>query len=82
MTITLSPEQQRFLEAEVAAGHFSSIEAAVSFAVDQLIPGDLSDLSWAKSYADEARAALARGEYISIDEFRQRLAERIRSLRD
>jgi antitoxin ParD1/3/4 len=82
MNIALSPEQQKFLEAEVAAGHFPSIEAAVGFALDHLIPGNLSDLSWAKPYVDEARAALARGEHISIDDYRRRLAERIQLLRD
>ena len=37
MTITLTPEQQEWLEAEVAAGHFSSVEEAVQFAVAELM---------------------------------------------
>jgi len=63
MTITLTPKQQAWLEAEVAAGHFSSVEEAVQVAVAELMwPIDTSDLSWAKPYIDEARASLARGE--------------------
>ena len=68
MTITLTPEQQEWLEAEVAAGHFSSVEEAVQFAVAELMrPVDTSDLSWAKPYIEEARASLARGEGVPAD---------------
>ena len=64
MTITLTPEQQKRLEAAVAAGQFASVEEAVRWAVDHFVltDADLADLSWAKPYLDEARASLARGE--------------------
>jgi Arc/MetJ-type ribon-helix-helix transcriptional regulator len=81
MTITLTPEQQRWLEQEVAAGRFPSVEAAVRIAVELLMPGHLTDLSWTRPYLDEARAAEARGESIAMDEARRRLAKRIESLR-
>jgi Arc/MetJ-type ribon-helix-helix transcriptional regulator len=68
MTITLTPEQQKRLEAAVAAGQFASVEEAVRFAVDQLAVDDLGDLSWAKPYLDEARAQIARGESHSVEE--------------
>ena len=69
MTITLTPEQQKWLEAEVAAGHFGSGEEAVQVAVAELMrPVDTSDLSWAKPYIDVARASLARGEGIPADQ--------------
>ncbi len=68
MTITLTPEQQKRLEAAVAAGQFASVEEAVRFAVDQLVVDDLGDLSWAKPYLDEARAQIARGESHSLEE--------------
>jgi Arc/MetJ-type ribon-helix-helix transcriptional regulator len=68
MTITLTAEQQKRLEAAVAAGQFASVEEAVRFAVDQLAVDDLGDLSWAKPYLDEARAQIARGESHSVEE--------------
>jgi antitoxin ParD1/3/4 len=69
MTITLTPEQQKRLEAAVATGQFASVEEAVRLAVDQLVPADdLGDLSWAKPYLDEARAQIARGESHSVEE--------------
>lgn len=80
MTITLTPDQQRWLEAEVAAGRFPSVEAAVRLAIDHFMPSDLDDLSWAKPFVDEARAGAARGEVMTIDEARARLAGRMSRL--
>ena len=68
MTITLTPDQLQKLEARVAAGEFASVEEAVRAAVDCMIIEDLGDLSWAKSYLDEARAQIARGETVSAAE--------------
>ena len=82
MTITLTPEQQKRLEAEVAAGRFASVEEAVRIAVATfLAPIDTTDLSWAKPYLDAARAELARGEYVTHEEFKREFAERIKALR-
>ena len=81
MTITLTPAQQKWLEAEVSAGRFASVEDAVRLAIDLFMPVDSTDLSWAKPYLDEARGQVARGEYITHEEFKWDLAERIRSLR-
>ncbi len=81
MTITLTPEQQKWLEAEVAAGRFVSVEEAVRQAVAEfMLSIDTSDLDWAKPYLDEARAEIARGEYATHDEFERELADRIKSL--
>jgi antitoxin ParD1/3/4 len=83
MTITLTPEQQRRLEAAVAAGEFASVEEAVRWAVDQILvtEEDLRDLSWAKPYLDEAREAIARGESISLEEFNAEVDKRLAKLR-
>ena len=83
MTITLTPEQQRRLEAAVAAGQFASVEEAVRWAVDHIVvtDEDLGDLSWAKPYLDEAREAIARGESISLEEFNARSRQAARKLR-
>jgi antitoxin ParD1/3/4 len=82
MTITLTPEQQKWLEAEVAAGRIPSVEEAVRLAVDHLLmPVDTDDLSWAKPYLDEARAQVARGEYVTLEEFNAHVEKRLKETR-
>jgi len=82
MTITLTPEQQKWLEARVAAGHFASVEDAVRFAVDHFFaPVDTEDLAWVKPYLDEARAEIARGKVVSLDEFNAHVDARLKKLR-
>ena len=82
MTITLTPDQQKWLEAEVAAGRLTSVESAVRAAVDLvLMPVDLDDLSWAKPYLDEARDQIARGETVSLEEFNAHAEKRLKALR-
>jgi antitoxin ParD1/3/4 len=76
MTVTLTPEQMRWIEAAVAAGQFSSIEEAVRVAVADLMTGDLDDLAWAKPYVDDAREDVARGDVMSGDEFMAWLDDR------
>ena len=56
MSITLTPEQQHWLESQVAAGHFPSVEDAVRMAVADFKAINTDDLTWAKPYVDEARA--------------------------
>jgi Arc/MetJ-type ribon-helix-helix transcriptional regulator len=70
MTITLTPEQQKRLEAAVAAGQFPSVEEAVRLAVDRLMldEAEFGDLSWVKPYLDEARTEVARGDTLSMEE--------------
>jgi antitoxin ParD1/3/4 len=68
MTIQLSPEQQQWLEAQVAAGHFSSLEQAVAVAIADLMATVEDDLDWAKPLVDEAAAELDRGEGVPADE--------------
>ncbi|GEP60719.1 hypothetical protein [Reyranella soli] len=68
MAIQLSPEQQRWLEAQVAAGHFASLEQAVAVAVADLMAMAPDDLDWAKPLVDEAAAELDRGEGLPHDE--------------
>ena len=82
MTVTLTPEQMRWIEAAVAAGQFPSVEDAVRVALADLkLSLDLADLSWAKPYIDEARAQVARGEVVDGDEFLARLDQGIDALR-
>ena len=68
MNVRLSPDQQAWLEAQVAAGRFSSVDEAVAIAIADLMAINDDDLAWAKPYVDEARAAAARGEIVSLDD--------------
>jgi antitoxin ParD1/3/4 len=81
MNISLSPEQQRWLEAEIAAGRFNSIDDAVATAIAELMSVQTDDLGWAKPYVEQARASVARGDAISGDDFLRRLDEKLNSLR-
>ena len=78
MTITLTPTQIRWLEAEVAAGRFASLDAAAQAIIDEHMASaeiDLDDLDWVKPLLDEAREGVARGEVVSWDEVKRELAD-------
>jgi Arc/MetJ-type ribon-helix-helix transcriptional regulator len=82
MTVTLTPEQMRWIEVAVAAGQFPSVEDAVRVAVaDMMMTVEFDNLDWAKPYIDEARQSVARGDVIDGDEFLARLDEGIDALR-
>jgi Arc/MetJ-type ribon-helix-helix transcriptional regulator len=81
MTVTLTPEQVKWIEEAVAAGHFASVEEAVAVAVADLKSSiDFDNLNWAKPYIDEARAQVARGEVVDGDEFLTWLDARAKDL--
>jgi len=81
MNITLPPEQQKWLEAEVTAGRFHSIDDAVAAAVAELMSIHDDDLAWARPYVEQARASVARGDVVSGDEFFKRLKTKLDALR-
>jgi antitoxin ParD1/3/4 len=81
MNVSLPPEQLEWLEAEVAAGHFASIDEALAVAVADLKALSEDDLAWAKPYVEQARASMARGDVLSGEEFFRRLNARINALR-
>ena len=60
MTVTLTPDQIKWLESQVAGGRFDSSEDAAHLAVAGLVAVDADDLAWAKPLVDEARASIAR----------------------
>ena len=68
MKIDLPPEQEQWLEAQVAQGEFASLEDAVRRMIADRMALDADDLAWAKPYVDEGRAAAARGEVVSLDD--------------
>ena len=82
MNIKLPSEQQKWLEDQVAAGHFGSLDEALALAVADLMAAEADDLAWAKSYVDQARASLARGDVISGEDYLKALDRKVQSLRD
>lgn len=85
MSITLTPDQEARLGAYVAAGDFASIEDAARQLLDERIAEldvENDDLAWAKPHVDKAREAVARGEFITLDEHRARNAKRLAALRE
>lgn len=81
MTITLPPEQQEWLEAQVKAGYYDSIEEAVASIVAEHMHLEVDDLAWAKPLVDEAIASLDRGEGMTLEEYRARMDERFGKLK-
>ena len=67
MLIELKPKIKEVLQGQVAAGHFSSIEEALTAAVlgVPLADAPLGDLAWAKPYLAEADEAIAQGQTMS-----------------
>jgi antitoxin ParD1/3/4 len=75
MTITLTPEQLKWLEAQVAAGHFASVEEAVQTAITDFMAAASEetgeDLEHLRQLIDEGDADIAAGRvhyYANADE--------------
>jgi antitoxin ParD1/3/4 len=85
MTISLTPEQEAWIETHIKRGEFASLEDAARQLIDERIAERVieeDDLAWAKPYVDEARTAVANGDVISREEHRARNAARIASFKD
>ena len=73
MVIDLTPEQETWIKARVAAGDFPSVEDAVRQLIDDRIAelaqevDEHDDMAWAKPLVDEGLAAFERGEFIRSD---------------
>jgi len=81
MNIKLPTDQIGWLEEQVAAGHFTSIDEALVVAVADLMTIQNDDLVWAKPFVDEAHASVARGGVVPGDEFLGRLDLKLAALR-
>jgi len=84
MSITLTPEQEIWIKAHVATGAFASVEEAVRQLIDDRIAelageegSEPDDMAWAKPLVDEARADIARGDVLTLEEHRARNAARL-----
>jgi Arc/MetJ-type ribon-helix-helix transcriptional regulator len=82
MNIRLAPDQQKWLEEQVEAGRFASLDEAIAAAVDDLRLSKIDDdLSWAKPYIDEARRSIERGDVLTKEEFFERMDATTKRLR-
>ena len=68
MNIKLPPEQEQWLNARIADGQFDSPESAVRQMIAERMALEADDFAWARPYVDDARAAAARGEVMSLDD--------------
>jgi antitoxin ParD1/3/4 len=85
MVISLTAEQEAWIRARVAAGDFASVEGAARQLIDERIAeraaDQVDDLAWTKPYVDEAREAVARGEFVSLEEHKAHNAALIAALK-
>jgi antitoxin ParD1/3/4 len=86
MTISLTPEQQAWINARIERGEFASIEEAVQQLIEERIGEreleEIDDMAWAKPLVDEALAEVERGEFITLEEHRARNAARLAAFKD
>ena len=81
MNIHLSPSHHKWLTEQVSSGTFPSIDAALAWAIEGMMPIANDDLAWARPFLATGEASLARGEGIDGDEFLARLDRTIETLR-
>jgi antitoxin ParD1/3/4 len=85
MLITLTAEQEAWLRTRVANGEFASIEEAARQLINERIAAraaeETDELAWAKPYVDEARDAVARGEFVSLEEHKAHNATLLAALK-
>jgi hypothetical protein len=82
MNTKLLPEQEKWLRTRVANGDFASPEAGVRQLIAERMAFEADDFAWAKPYVDEARAAAARGEVLSLEDAIEDMDTHFRSLKD
>ena len=80
MSITITPEQTAWLQAEVAGGRFASLDEAAQYMLDAQRDIEADEAAWIKPLLDEAMADIDRGEGISFEEFEAHIAARLAKL--
>jgi antitoxin ParD1/3/4 len=72
MSIQLTDHHVAWLHARVADGTFATLNDALAQIVEERIALEDSDLDWARALVDEARADIAAGRVMSIEEHKAR----------
>ncbi len=81
MQISLTATQLDWIVAHVATGDYASPEDAVLHLLDERIAElEADDMGWAKPYVEEARAAVAQGDFQTLDQHRAHMAAVLGSL--
>jgi antitoxin ParD1/3/4 len=81
MNITLSPQQEHFIQKLLATGQFQSAEAVIHQALKLLEAQQQEYDAWVedvRNKVDEANAELTRGEGIPLDTAMSQLEEKYR----
>lgn len=85
MSISLTPEQQAWLTAQVERGEFRSIDEAARQLIDERIAERIAeendDLAWAKPYVEEALQALGSGKVLTREEHEARMDALLASMK-
>jgi antitoxin ParD1/3/4 len=83
MNITLKPEQEKLIQQHMALGRFSSVDEALSRAL-QLLDEQYND-EWIEEVrvkVDEAKASVERGEVLPLDTVMSRLQAKFQQVRE
>jgi hypothetical protein len=70
MNIILTPDQEAWLRAEIAQGHFATPEDAIAYAINEAKRAALRDT---------LNASIARGGANSADDVRRAVADRLKT---
>ena len=68
MKIAIPLDQEHWLQTRVADGEFPSVEDGVRRVIADRMALEFDDLAWAKPAVELGRAAMARGDVMSLDE--------------
>jgi antitoxin ParD1/3/4 len=83
MTITLTAEQEQFIQSQLATGHYQSSDEIVQIAF-QLFAEQMTDSLWLAEVGpkiDAADASIARGEGIPFDDVMNQIFDRFKQAR-
>ncbi len=84
MSITLKPEQERFIREQIARGRFRSIDEVLAQAFKLLEEKSQEYEAWiekSRQQVDEAAAELERGEGIPLEIVMEQLQDKFRQSR-
>ncbi len=81
MSITLQPEQEKFIQEQVARGRFKSANEVLAHALILLEQKYREDEAWiedVRQKVDEAKAEVERGEVLPLETVMAQLQEKFR----
>jgi antitoxin ParD1/3/4 len=85
VSITLEPEQERFIQEQVARGRFKSAHEVLAHAFMLLEQKYQEDEAWiedVRQKVDEARAEVVRGDVLPLETVMAQLQDKFRQARE